>query len=433
MQHNGQFKIGLQVLAGMATMVVLLVLLYQLPPVQDRLGWRIDAIMTGLRMDLNPLGSMPTPVFAQAVDLETSTPTPTATVTSTQRPTTPGAAETETPTASPTVTDPPEPTLTPTPLPAQAKLDTPLHETQDWNNCGPATLAMYLRFYGWKGTQYDISKVVKVFRNDRNVNIDELTGFVHDNATELSALYRVGGSIDLIRSFLANGVPVMIEEASKLDQDYWTKDDRWAGHYLFINGYDDATQTFLTQDTYYGANRHPAYTTLDKNWQAFNRAFILVYTPDQEGLIESLLGDHFDMDTNRQHALDTAQAETEKDPQNAFAWFNLGTNLAYFERYDESAKAYDKAREIGLPQRMMRYQFGIFMAYFHTNRNDDLLALTDYALKVTTNSEEALLWRGWALYRAGKRDEALAAFNQALQARPDYSDALYAVKYVTSN
>jgi hypothetical protein len=35
-------------------------------------------------------------------------------------------------------------------------------------------------------------------------------------------------------------------------------------------------------------------------------------------------------------------------------------------RYEEAALAYDKAREIGLPLRMFRYQFGPFLAYFHS-------------------------------------------------------------------
>ena len=73
----------------------------------------------------------------------------------------------------------------------------------------------------------------------------------------------------------------------------------------------------------------------------------------------------------------------------------------YFERYREAAEAYDRARELGLPQRMLRYQFGPFFAYFHTRRMDDLKSLTEYALQITPNSEEALLWQGWMLFRNG--------------------------------
>jgi tetratricopeptide (TPR) repeat protein len=116
-----------------------------------------------------------------------------------------------------------------------------------------------------------------------------------------------------------------------------------------------------------------------------------------------------------------------------YAWFNLGTNQVYFERYAEASLSYDKAREIGFPHRMLRYQFGPFLAYFHSLRTDDLRALTEYALYRTPNSEEALLWEGWALYRLGKNQEALEYFQKALDARPGYADAEYALNFVRTN
>jgi tetratricopeptide (TPR) repeat protein len=122
-------------------------------------------------------------------------------------------------------------------------------------------------------------------------------------------------------------------------------------------------------------------------------------------------------------SLEISQAEAKADPENPYTWFNLGSSLVWFERYAEAAEAYDKARQIGIPQRMLRYQFGPFFAYFHTNRNDDLLALTEYALKRTPTSEEALLWHGWALYRQGDVAKAVAEFQRALVENPNYLDA----------
>ena len=92
--------------------------------------------------------------------------------------------------------------------------------------------------------------------------------------------------------------------------------------------------------------------------------------------------------------------------------------------------AYDKALKIGLPQRFLRYQFGPFIAYFHTARFEDLLALTDYALQITPNAEEAHLWRGWTYYRLGKKRDAIAEFRAALEANPHYADAKYALQFV---
>ena len=126
----------------------------------------------------------------------------------------------------------------------------------------------------------------------------------------------------------------------------------------------------MTQDSWLGPNRQVLYTDLDKNWQAFNRVYILIYPPDKEDTVKAILGDDWDVKTNRQHALDVAKAETIKDPKNVFAWFNLGSNQVYFEDYTNAAKSYDTARQLNLPVRMLRYQFGPFIAYFHSGRTE---------------------------------------------------------------
>ena len=89
----------------------------------------------------------------------------------------------------------------------------PLWELQGANNCGPATLALYLRYYGWDGNQDIIAQVVKPVTEDRNVNPDELIYFVRTHAGWLNAEFRVGGDIQLLKQLLAAGFPVMIEES----------------------------------------------------------------------------------------------------------------------------------------------------------------------------------------------------------------------------
>lgn len=417
-------------------LVILAIALFQLPAVRDRLLWRVDFAMAYVRGLIDPVQPMPTPlVLSEEVDSDLGLsvlPSPTAepTQAETQAPTATDEAEiiaTQAPSATAA------PTLTPTAIPASVSLPVPAYEKQEINNCGPATLAMHLRFYGWEGDQKTIGSVVKPIPQDRNVNVEELAAYVHTQVEGLEILYRVGGDIDTLRRLIAAGFPVTIEEAFIMDESYWVNDDRWAGHYLLLTGYDDATQRFTGQDSFIGPNISIPYSVLDANWKAFNRVYILVYPYDQRETVHGLLGEHWDVDYNRQHALEVAQKETEEDPTDSFAWFNLGTNLVYFERYGQAAKAYDEARLAGLPQRMLRYQFGPFFAYFHSGRIDELLALTEYALKRTPNSEEALLWRGWAMYRQNDRNEALKAFQEALAARPDYPDAIYALKFLQEN
>lgn len=391
-------------------------LVYFSPALQTRLGWRMEIAQTYVRMALQPVRPLPTAL-----------PLPRAYVT--RHPTqTPIQVTDLTPSSGPT----PTPTLSPTPIPRTVQLAAPQYEKQTPNDCGPASLSMYLRFYGWQGSQADIAAKIKPFLEDRNVNIDEMVYYVRTNAGWLNVEFRVGGRLEILRKLIAAGLPVIIEEGMQFEQGYWpnANDDLWAAHYLLLTGYDDNTQTFIGQDSFYGANRPVSYTGLDETWQQFNRVYLLVYPPDREGIIQSILGEEWDPDLNRQRALEAAQAETQTQPENAFAWFNLGTNLVYFDRYSEASDAYGKARQLGLPQRMLRYQFGPFITYFHTGQDNELATIAKYALMYTESSEEINLWYGWALYRQGQKAEAIDAWRKALKAHPNYLDAEYALKLV---
>ncbi len=408
-------------LAGTGLLVAA-ALVYRVPAVYNRVSWRLDAAQAYVRGVINPVSAPPTPASTPV-----STLPPPNVVT---RSTTPTA------TPPPSPTDPgatPTPNPSPTPRPQSVSLPSPAWEKQDWNNCGPATLSLYLKYYGWEGDQFAISDLLKPVRGDRNVNVEELQYYARTRVGWLNTEFRVGGDLETLRQLLAAGIPVVIEEGFILDTSYWPNDDRWSGHYLLLTGYDDGSRTFTGQDTFVGADRQVDYDALDASWQIFNRVYMLVYPPQLEETVRDILGPHWDIEYNREQALQTAQAEIEQNPENAFAWFNLGTNLVYFERYTEAAQAYDEARNLGLPQRMLRYQFGPFFAYFHSGRNDELLTLVEYALQRTPNAEEALLWRGWGLYRQGETGRAIADFRAALEANRFYQDAQYALDFVRAN
>ncbi|MCD6356448.1 MAG: C39 family peptidase [Anaerolineaceae bacterium] len=408
----------------MGVVVVFGLLIYGVARVNRLINYRLDIAITYVRKLINPVSSLPTP----AVKSEAEMPEP-AVITELSITMTPE------PTAVPQYT--PTATLVPTPIPDQLQLTPPeydeVRDKQDWNNCGPATMALYLRFFGWEGDQFDISKVIKPTRDDRNVNVEELVFYVRTETGWLNAEFRVGGDIDTLKHVIAAGIPVMIEETFTTDRKYWPGDDQWSGHYLLITGYDDSVNEFTVHDSEKGPNQRLGYAELDDNWQSFNRVYIMVYLPENEVDLQRALGENWNVSTNRQNALEDAQREAQEDPNDAFAWFNIGTNLTYFEKHNDAAAAYDTARKLGLPQRMLRYQFGPFISYFHSLQTEEVMALTKFALKITRTSEEAMLWRGWAEYRQGNKETALNYFRDALRIRPDYVDAIYAIDFVNAH
>ena len=281
---------------------------------------------------------------------------------------------------------------------------------------------MALHMYGWEGDQTDISDFIKPVTADRNVNPEELRYYVRTQAGWLNLEYRIGGNIELLKRLLAANYPVIVESVTSLNPGdaLGPTDDLWAAHYLLLTAYDDSKQEFTIQDSYHGPDLTISYSQLEQDWKPFNNLYIVMYFPQFEEEMKNLLASNWDPILNRQNGLTATEAAIATPSADAFDWFNHGSNLAYFERYDEAALAYDKAREIGLPLRMFRYQFGPFLAYFHSGRNDDLLALTNYARGVTEMSEEAWLWYGYGLYREGDYDGALKAWQKADSINPNF-------------
>lgn len=390
------------ILIGLAGLLLLAVLLYQIPYVNSRLSWRIEKFFIYTKNVIDPIGPVPT---ALPVTVQPATATFTATSTPVVE---------LTPSITPTATLPP--------LPPQASIASPPFEKQTPNNCGPAVLSMALHIYGWEGSQADIASFIKPVLQDRNVNPEELRYYVRTQAGWLNLEYRVGGSVDTLKRLIAANYPVIIESVTSLDPNdaLGPNDDLWAAHYLLLTAYDDATQEFTIQDSYHGADLKITYAKLEEEWRPFNNLYMVIYFPQYEEEVKTLLASNWDPGLNRQIALDSSQAATVETPSDAYSWFNLGSNLVYFDRYEEATAAYDKARELGLPLRMFRYQFGPFLAYFHSNRNEDLLVLTKYALGVTDMSEEGWLWYGYALYRSGDNAGARKAWEKAASINPNF-------------
>lgn len=319
---------------------------------------------------------------------------------------------------------------------ASTTLPTPEFDTrrdyQDWNNCGPATLALALRFWGWQGDQFSISDVIRPERQDKNVNMEEMADYVNQLPDNLSAEIRVGGDLLMLKQLISAGFPVVIEESFKLEKAAWPGDDLWAGHYLLLTGFDDQTNVFITQDSYYGPDRLVGYDEVESAWQSFNNIFLIVFPDGRIQNIQNLLGDDWQIDENLRRTARSLQNQINNSQGNAFTWFNLGTSLGQLGDYESATAAFRSARQLGLPQRMLRYQFDPLVAAYETRDQKDLTQLADYALQITPESEEALLWKGWSLVLQGKDQDAVYFFKKALDAHPGYQDAKDALQIVNS-
>jgi effector-binding domain-containing protein len=441
-----------KIFLGLAALFLLAVALYFVPPIHEKLAWRLDNLRVRIVYFFRP------PQNVTFHPTEQSLPTPTAGL--------------STPTATDTLPpiDLATPTITSTPVPASVILSNVpfVDQSNRYNYCGPANLAMALEYWGWKGNpgstlepRDQIAAVVKPGVNNPNLNfVDrgntdvnvmpyELVDFVNDN-TPYKALYRYGGDTDLLKRLIAAGFPVITEKGiyEPLLPDYSVQ---WGGHYSFTTGYDDGTQEFVWQDSYLpkptsvGKDSRASYADYIMNWRAFDYVFIVVYPADREADLYQVLGPWGDQYWAAQHALDVANQEIQSLQLGGndlfFAMFNKVTSYVNLQNpdYGQAATAYDDANayynnqltvsdDKPIPYRIMWYQTAPYFAYYYSGRYQDVINLAKANLETIElggrELEESWFWRARAEYALGAYDTAYADMRQALHFHPGFQPAL---------
>ncbi len=354
------------------------------------------------------------------------------------------------PTPTPTPTIVPTPTIAPTQTseetgnaqtiqtvsntssrPISFRLGGLRYTVQTWNNCGPANTTMALSYYGWQEDQEVAASYLKPNKLDKNVSPHEIANFINTQ-TGVRALVRTGGNTEVLRELIAAGFPVIIE-SGLMPEAY-----EWIGHYRTVVGYDDAQGIFVLFDSFLGeavgeAGYIETISQVDSLWRHFNRTFIVVYQQADEARVLSILGDLAEEDSAAEAAFNTAQQEARANPQDGFAWFNMGSALVELERYEEAAAAFDRAWQVGVPWRMLWYQFGPFEAYFNVGRYQDVLSFTNVNLNNGgDNVEETHYWRGRVFEAQGEINQAISAYREALRRNPNYTPASEALDRLNS-
>jgi len=403
---------------GIAVLCLLAGFVYNLPPIHDRLAWRLDSLRVGIKRYFNPPEQVVFVPQEQVDAIVQGTLTALA-----PAPTSPSLTETPLPS--------PIPSLIPTPIPERVELSGIRHEYQQFNNCAPANLSMVLSYWGWSGDQFETRAYLRPnFEvDDKNVNPFEIVDFV-EKYTEFDAVWRVGGDLRLLKRLVAAGFPVLIEKG--LDPH----DDAWLGHYQTVSGYNDTTSQFLVYDSYEGPPE--AYTVpydfVAQFWRHFNFVYVVVFPRERAAEVQSILGPHSDPQQNFQLAAELALIETGSlsGREQLFAWFNRGANLVYLQDYTSAAQAYDTAFSLyaTLPQderpwRLLWYLDGAYAAYYHTGRFQDVINLTQIALVNVDHPvlEETYYWRGMAKEALGDRLGAVEDLQRAYTLNPNSTPA----------
>jgi len=262
-----------------------------------------------------------------------------------------------------------------------ALLPNPNHTYQTFNNCGPATLSMILSWYGQDVSQRELGDKMRPYQNSDGDN-DDKTIFTYEfvdwaNEYGFEAIDRVNGDIELLKTFTANGIPVVVKTWLHVGEDI--------GHFRIVRGFDEreaapfGRQVIIQDDSYEGPNKKISYFDFLSMWQPFNYAYIIVYTPEQKDMVDTIIGEESDENVAWQNALTRAQREVELDPENVYPRFNMLTSYYHLGDYQKSAEAFERV-ENQLPRRMLWYQIEPIQAFIALGNYNRAFQISDNIL-----------------------------------------------------
>ncbi len=183
---------------------------------------------------------------------------------------------------------------------------------QTFNNCGPAATSMTLQYFGFNVSQEE-TKVSRYLKNDYGIQNKVL----------------FNGELKTIKTLVANGIYVVVED--------WLHPGEDIGHVLIIRGYDDGSGVLIADDSYFGVGIKYPYSTWDETqWKPYNREFMPVYRSENENLVKEIIGENWDETKMYQNSILRNQKDVDVNPNDMYAWFNLGTSYYALGNYEKA-------------------------------------------------------------------------------------------------
>ncbi len=226
---------------------------------------------------------------------------------------------------------------------------------QTFNNCGPTATAMLLQHFGYSVTQEETKASLRTGDDDKNIFMYEISDYLKAKYGISSKIF-YNGNLEVVKTLIANGFYVMAED--------WMHPNEDIGHVIVITGYDDHEGVLIADDSYIGVGVKYPYSQFDElQWKPFNREFMPVYKPEQEELVKAIIGENWNENTMYESGVKTSTMEVEANPNDMYAWFNLGMDYFGLGNYEKARESFEKSRSLGWPKRMLWYQIEPVITY----------------------------------------------------------------------
>jgi len=161
--------------------------------------------------------------------------------------------------------------------PALALQDVPV-VLQGYNDCGPASIAMVLGYYGVQMPVLSISKATKPSPRSY-MSVSAINRYVGQFG--LQTVEITGSRLDLLKNLVGLGVPTIVLQ-------YYREVGK-VPHFRVVRGYDDRVQRVYLVDPLIGY-AYVSYADFDELWNTQGRVAVAVYPPLLHAQVMKALG-----------------------------------------------------------------------------------------------------------------------------------------------
>lgn len=216
------------------------------------------------------------------------------------------------------------------------------HIWQSLNNCGPAAVVMALSTMGVEADQETARLALRGPDWSRGMGPTPVGPWVQEKFG-LRMQWRNNGSNELMKALISNGFAPMVTQWM---QDPWVSR---ISHWRTVAGYDDARRMFFVNDSMLGRGVGLSYDWFDRNWQPFSYRWMVVYKPEDEPLLRTIVGPDWS-DRNMRHRFYERAKSEALGRGDAQSWLTYGEAAYQNGLFAEAVGAFEKGLALGSAQ-----------------------------------------------------------------------------------
>jgi predicted double-glycine peptidase len=150
---------------------------------------------------------------------------------------------------------------------------------QTLNNCGPASVAEVLAYWGIHRSQGQVQAVLRADKSPWGMAPYGIPGYAR--SLGMQGLIAASGTLSQIKALISNGFPVIVNQ--------WVSASDHIRHYRVIDSYSDRTRQLVSSDPYLGPGHAISYAEFAAIWAPSNDRFVVLYPPSRAAKLQAVL------------------------------------------------------------------------------------------------------------------------------------------------